>query len=132
MSLTDPIADMLTRIRNAQMAKHDEVKTAYSRVKEEILRILKDQGFIEDYQVLDLGNNKKDILIRLKYYNNKPVISHIERVSKPGRKIYIKASEIQPVLNNRGIAIVSTSRGIMTGRKAKKLGIGGEYLLKVW
>lgn len=128
----DPIADMITRIRNAQMSKHEEVKVSHSRLKEEILKILKHEGFIRDYEVIDLGKNKKEVLIKLKYYNNKPVITAIERISKPGRKIYIKASEIQPVMNNRGIAILSTSKGVMISRKAKKLGVGGEYLIKVW
>ena len=131
MGISDPIADMLTRIRNAQLAKHEEVKVQYSKIKEEILKILKDYGFISDYQVLR-ENNKADIIIKLKYYNNKPVIAGLERVSKPGRRIYIKAEEIHPVMNNRGIAIVSTSKGIMPAMMAKKLGIGGEVILKIW
>ncbi len=131
MPIIDPIADMLTRIRNAQMAKHEEVKVQHSRVKEEILKILKNDGFIEDYKVLT-EKNKKDIIIKLRYYKQKPVIEGIERVSKPGRKIYIKSYELKPVMNNRGLSIISTSKGIMTGRKAKQLGIGGEYLLKIW
>jgi len=131
MAISDPIADMLTRIRNAQMAKHEEVKVQYSKIKEEILKILKNDGFILDYQVVRDGN-KADIIIKLKYYNNKPVIAGLERISKPGRRIYIKAEEIHPVMNNRGLAIVSTSKGIMPARMAKKLGIGGEVILKVW
>jgi len=131
MAISDPIADMLTRIRNAQMAKHEQVQVQYSRIKEEILKILKNSGFISDYQVLRNGN-KADIIIKLKYYNNKPVIAGLERVSKPGRRIYIKAEEIHPIMNNRGLAIVSTSKGIMPAMKAKKLGIGGEVILKVW
>ncbi len=131
MAVTDPIADMITKIRNAQMAKHEEVEVRYSKIKEEILKTLKNDGFISDYKVVR-NNNKANIIIKLKYYNNKPVISGIEKISKPGRRIYIKASELQPVMNNRGIAILTTSKGIMTGRKAKKLGIGGEYLIKVW
>jgi small subunit ribosomal protein S8 len=131
MAMSDPIADMLTRIRNAQMAKHGEIIVRYSRIKEEILKIFKEEGFIANYQVLKEGN-KSSLKVRLKYYNNKPVISGLERVSKPGRRIYIKAEELQPVMNNRGLAIISTSKGIMTGRMAKKLGLGGEYLLKIW
>jgi small subunit ribosomal protein S8 len=131
MAMSDPIADMLTRIRNAQIAKHGEIIVRYSRIKEEILKIFKEEGFIANYQVLKEGN-KSSLKVRLKYYNNKPVISGLERVSKPGRRIYIKAEELQPVMNNRGLAIISTSKGIMTGRMAKKLGLGGEYLLKIW
>ncbi len=92
MAISDPIADMLTRIRNAQMAKHEQVQVQYSRIKEEILKILKNSGFISDYQVLRDGN-KADIIIKLKYYNNKPVIAGLERVSNPGRRIYIKAEK---------------------------------------
>ncbi|GIX42833.1 MAG: 30S ribosomal protein S8 [Leptospiraceae bacterium] len=131
MAMSDPIAEMLTKIRNAQMAKHEEITVRYSKIKEEILKILKNDGFILDYKVLKVAN-KSDLKIKLKYYNKKPVISGIVRVSKPGRRIYVKAEELQPVMNNRGVAIISTSKGLMPGRKAKKLGIGGEYLLKVW
>ncbi len=131
MAVTDPIADMITKIRNAQKSKHEEVQVKYSKLKEEILKTLKNDGFINDYKVIK-ENNKANIIIKLKYYNNKPVITGIEKVSKPGRKIYVKAEELKPVMNNRGLAIITTSKGIMPGRKAKKLGIGGEYLIKVW
>lgn len=131
MAVTDPIADMITKIRNAQKSKHEEVEVKYSKLKEEILKTLKNDGFITDYKVIK-ENNKTSIIIKLKYYNNKPVITGIEKVSKPGRKIYVKAEELKPVMNNRGLAIITTSKGIMPGRKAKKLGIGGEYLIKVW
>lgn len=131
MSLTDPIADMITRIRNAQMAGIEEIKVQHSKIKENILFILKDEHFIEDYEVIE-NNKKKEIKIILKYYNKKPIISHIRRISKPSRRIYIKSSEIKPVMNNRGIAILSTSKGLMISRKAKKLGLGGEVILEVW
>lgn len=131
MPFTDPIADMITRIRNAQMAGLETVNVQHSKIKENILYILKDEHFIEDYEIIE-NNKKKEIKIILKYYNKKPVISHIRRISKPSRRIYIKSSEIKPVMNNRGIAILSTSKGLMISRKAKKLGVGGEVILEVW
>ncbi|MBR29708.1 MAG: 30S ribosomal protein S8 [Spirochaetaceae bacterium] len=131
MSLSDPIADMLTRIRNASRAGHPKVSFAGSNLKESIVSILKNEGYIANYEVKK-ENNKSNIEVELKYINKSPVIKEIERVSKPGRRIYSKSQEMRPVRNNMGIAILSTSHGVMTGRKAKKMNVGGEILLRVW
>ena len=131
MSLSDPLADMLTRIRNASRAGHPKVSFAGSNLKESIVSILKNEGFIANYEVKK-ENNKSNIEVELKYINKSPVIKEIERVSKPGRRIYSKSQEMRPVRNNMGIAILSTSHGVMTGRKAKKMNVGGEILLRVW
>ena len=132
MSLTDPIADMLTRIRNASRAKHEMVRFPGSRLKMAILDILKTEGYIENFY-LKKENKKSNIEVRLKYAEGKePVIRQLERVSKPGRRSYLSADELRPVRNNMGISIVSTSRGVMTGRKAKKLNVGGEVICQVW
>ncbi len=131
MSLADPIADMLTRIRNASRAGHPSVSFPGSRLKAAILDILKKEGFIDEFQVRK-ANNKTDIEVKLKYADRRPVIRQIERVSSPGRRFYIAADKLRPVRNNMGISIVSTSQGVMTGRKARKLNIGGEVLCRVW
>jgi small subunit ribosomal protein S8 len=131
MSLSDPIADMLTRIRNASRAGHQQVTFPASRLKIAILEILKREGFIADFSS-KTENRKSDVEVRLKYSGKRPVIRQLERVSSPGRRYYSNASELQPVRNNMGIAIVSTSKGVMTGRSAKKLNIGGEVLCRVW
>lgn len=132
MSLSDPIADMLTRIRNASSARHEIVHFPGSRLKISILNILKSEGFIDNFSQKK-ENIMMDIEVRLRYLQNrKPVIRQLERVSKPGRRHYVNARELRPVKNNIGIAIVSTSKGVMTGRKAKKLNIGGEVICRVW
>ncbi|MBE7439486.1 MAG: 30S ribosomal protein S8 [Spirochaetales bacterium] len=131
MSMSDPIADMLTRIRNASRAGHSRVSFPGSRMKEAILRILKTEGFIEEYTVNAQGQ-KKSIEVQLKYHDKQPVIRQVERVSTPGRRNYIKVEELRPVRNNMGLAIVSTSHGVMTGRRARKLNVGGELLCRVW
>lgn len=129
--INDPIADMLTRIRNASRAKHATVGFQYSKIKEEILAILKREGFVADFEVKKEGN-KGDIAVTLKYFEKKPVIRSIERVSTPGRRIYVTRDDLRATKNNMGISIVSTSRGVTTGRQAKRLGVGGEILLRVW
>jgi len=134
---SDPIADMLTRIRNALMAGHASVSLPSSKLKLAIAQILKEEGFIEDYQVLLAeGAVQPSLRLTLKYVGQRrekrPVISGLERVSKPGRRIYTRKSEIPWVLSGMGIAILSTPRGVMTGAKARKLGVGGEVLCKVW
>jgi small subunit ribosomal protein S8 len=131
MPVTDVIADFLTRIRNAGRARHNEVLVPFSKMKWEICQILKDQGYIEDFEKLD-DNVQGTIRIKLKYYNRQPVIRDIKRVSKPGRRIYVGAKEIPRVRNGLGIAVVSTSRGIMTDKMARKLNIGGELLFTIW
>jgi small subunit ribosomal protein S8 len=127
MSMTDPIADMLTRIRNAQMVEHAVVTMPSSKVKLAIASVLKDEGYIEGFKVS--GEEVKPVLeIALKYYAGRPVIERIERVSSPGLRVYKGKGEIPRVMNGLGIAIVSTSRGVMTDRKARATGVGGEVL----
>jgi small subunit ribosomal protein S8 len=127
MSMSDPIADMLTRIRNAQATEKASVLVPASKVKQSIAQVLKDEGYIEDFATRDL-DGKPVIEIGLKYYAGKPVIEKIERVSRPGLRIYRGRDEIRPVMNGLGVAIVSTSRGVMTDRRARETGVGGEVL----
>ena len=127
MSMTDPIADMLTRIRNAQMVEQAVVAMPSSKVKLAIAKVLKDEGYIEAFKVS--GDEVKPLLeIALKYYAGRPVIEKIERVSKPGLRIYKSKDDIPRVMNGLGVAIVSTSHGVMTDRKARATGVGGEVL----
>ncbi len=128
MSMSDPIADMLTRIRNAQSAEKVSVGMPVSKLKLAIAQVLKDEGYIEDFKVDDQNASKPVLEIGLKYYAGKPVIERIERVSRPGLRIYKAAREIPQVMNGLGVAIVSTSRGVMTDRKARSTGVGGEVL----
>ena len=130
--MTDPIADMLTRIRNANQMRYKEVEVPASKIKLEIARILKEQGFISDFKV-----NKNDVqdmmVLNLKYGENKErVITGLKRISKPGLRVYAKSNEIPKVLNGLGIAIVSTSKGIMTDKEARKESLGGEVLAYIW
>ncbi|MCX7896444.1 MAG: 30S ribosomal protein S8 [Rhodocyclaceae bacterium] len=127
MSMTDPIADMLTRIRNAQMAEKQQVTLPSSKLKEAIARVLKEEGYIEDYAVRRDGA-KADLEIRLKYYAGRPVIERIERVSKPGLRIYRGKNDLPRVMNGLGIAIVSTPKGVMTDSQARRANVGGEVL----
>ena len=132
MTISDPIADMLTRIRNAVMAKHDFVLVPTSRMKLSIAKILKEEGFITDYEVLK-GKPHREIKIYLKYSDkNQPVISRLERVSKPGLRVYADRGEIPRVYGGMGIAIVSTPKGVMTGKQAWRQRVGGELLCYVW
>ncbi len=132
MTISDPIADMLTRIRNAIMARHDFVLVPTSKMKLAMARIFKEEGFISDYEVLK-GKPHRVIKIYLKYRdNNQPVLSGLERVSKPGLRVYVQQEEIPRVYGGLGIAIVSTAKGIMTGHQAWRQGIGGELLCYVW
>ena len=135
--INDPIADMLTRIRNAQMAGHASVAMPYSNIKKEIARILKEEGFIEDYEISEGEKVSQNTLtIKIKYAGErrakKPVISAIERVSRPGRRVYTRHDEIPWVLSGMGISILSTPKGVMTGQRARQEGVGGEILCKVW
>ena len=127
MSMHDPIADMLTRIRNAQMVGHVEVRMPASNLKAAIAKVLKDEGYIDDYATRESGP-KKELAIALKYYAGRPVIERLERVSKPGLRVYKGSDDIPRVMNGLGVAILSTSRGVMTDRKARGLGVGGEVL----
>jgi small subunit ribosomal protein S8 len=132
MTVTDPIADMLTRIRNALMARHDNVKIPSSKMKLAIARILKEEGFITDYEVIK-GKPHRDISIHLRYLDdNKPAIAGLKRVSKPGLRVYVQKREIPRVYGGLGIAIVSTSQGVKTGQQAWRQSSGGELLCYVW
>ncbi len=132
MSMTDPIADMLTRIRNANMVGHPSVEMPSSKLKVELAKLLKEEGFISDYNVKEVGKFKV-LEITLKYdAKNKPIISKLERISKPGLRSYSKAKNLPQVLGGMGIAIVSTSKGLLTDRKARKENIGGEVLCYVY
>ena len=130
MSMHDPIADMLTRIRNAQLVGHSEVTMPASRLKAAIAKVLKDEGYIEDFAIRGEGA-KPELEIALKYYAGKPVIEKIERVSRPGLRIYKGRHDIPNVMNGLGVAIVTTPQGVMTDRKARQVGIGGEVLCYV-
>ena len=127
MSMSDPIADMLTRIRNAQATEKVSVLVPASKVKKSIAQVLKDEGYIEDFALRDV-DGRPVIEIGLKYYAGKPVIEKLERVSRPGLRIYKGREDIPRVMNGLGVAIVSTSRGVMTDRRARETGIGGEVL----
>ena len=130
--MTDPIADMLTRIRNAGMAKHKQVDVPYSAIKKSIADILVDEGYIKNYEKLD-DNVQGVIRINLKYDDNKKcIISGLKRISKPGLRVYANKEELPKVLGGLGIAIVSTSKGLMTDKKARQEGVGGEVLAFVW
>lgn len=131
--VTDTISDMLTRIRNANMVKHQIVQIPATKMSKAIATILKEEGFIEDFEIYT-ENSYEFLLISLKYKGQlrEPVICKIERVSKPGLRVYANAKKLPKVLDNLGIAIISTSRGVMTNLKAKELGIGGEVLCYIW
>lgn len=132
MSMSDPIADLLTRIRNAVMARHSQVVVPHSKVKVAIVNILKEEGFIDRYEVIK-DQSRQAIRIWLKYDTDKrPVLSGLSRVSKPGSRIYTKRGDIPWVYSGLGVAILSTSRGVLTGAQARRLGVGGEVLCYVW
>ncbi len=132
MTVSDPVADMLTRIRNAIMARHDSVLIPASRMKLGIARIIKNEGFVNDYEVLR-GKPHRAIKIYLKYDDkNQPILSGLERISKPGLRMHVQRKEIPRVYGGLGIAILSTSKGVMTGQQAWRRGIGGELLCYVW
>ena len=132
MVMTDPIADMLTRIRNANSVYHDKVEIPGSKMKESLAAILKDEGFIKDFEVI--ADNKQNVIrVALKYGSNREkVISGLKRISKPGLRVYAKKDQLPRVLGGLGIAIISTSKGLMTDKNARKDGLGGEVLAYVW
>jgi len=137
MAINDPIADMLTRIRNAVMSGQTLVAMPSSKIKVEIAKIMKDEGYLEGFEMVDGENQSHKILrLKIKYVGERrtrrPVISGIERVSKPGRRIYTKKQNIPWVLSGIGVAILSTPKGVMTGTRARQLGVGGEIICKVW
>ncbi len=137
MSMTDPIADMLTRIRNAVMSGQVLTAMPLSKVKVEIAKILKEEGYLENFEVADGERPSQKVLrLKIKYIGErrerKPVLTGLERVSRPGRRVYTKKQEIPWVLSGIGVAILSTPKGIMTGQRARQLGVGGEILCKIW
>ena len=129
MTMTDPIADMITRLRNAQMVSKEKVSMPASKLKAEIARVLKEQGYIEDYRVV--ADAKPSLEIDIKYYNGRPVIDDIRRVSRPGLRQYRGTNAVPRVLKGLGIAIMSTSKGMMTDRQAREAGVGGEVVCYV-
>ena len=132
MTFVDPIGDMITRIRNAQMRMLNKVRVPHSKFREKILDILKQEGYIADYKVLSDSNTKTSLSVDLKYSNGLPVIKEIKRVSKPGRRIYVRATSIPKIKNGLGVAIVSTSIGIMTDNDARSKNVGGEIICKIF
>jgi len=137
MAINDPIADMLTRIRNAVMSGQSLVAMPSSKIKVEIAKIMKDEGYLEGFEMVEGENQTQKVLrLKIKYVGERrtrrPVISGIERVSKPGRRIYTKKQNIPWVLSGIGVAIISTPKGVMTGARARQLGVGGEIICKVW
>jgi small subunit ribosomal protein S8 len=132
MNISDPIADMLTRIRNAISARHPKVDVPASKLKLEVARILREEGYILNFKLTEEGNHQL-IRVYLKYTpSNQPVISKLERVSRPGCRVYVGSSEIPRILGGMGINILTTPQGVMTGSKARKAGVGGEILCQVW
>jgi small subunit ribosomal protein S8 len=130
---TDPIADMLTRIRNATRAKHPRVDLPASKLKVELARILKDEGYLASYKVVDETKAKKTLRMFLRYTpDRRSVITNLKRISRPGCRHYVGKTEIRPVVGGMGISILSTPRGLMTGHSARKTGVGGELLCEVW
>ncbi len=137
MTFSDPISDMLTRIRNAVMASHAQVAMPNSKIKLEIAKILKEEGFLESFEVVDGEREGQKVLrLKIKYVGERrqrrAVLSGLERVSSPGRRIYTKKTDIPWVLSGIGVAILSTPKGVMTGARARQLGVGGEIICKVW
>lgn len=131
MNLTDPIADMLTRIRNANSAKHESVKIPYSNMKLGIANILKNEGYIKDFEIKEDGS-KKDVVVSLKYVDGENVIKGLKRISKPGRRVYSGVEDLPKVLGGLGVAIVSTPKGVITDKECRKHSVGGEVLCYVW
>ncbi|MGB5515421.1 MAG: 30S ribosomal protein S8 [Thermoanaerobaculia bacterium] len=133
MTMTDPVADLLSRIRTAYLAKHDRLDVPASKLKLEVCRILKEQGYVESFQELDGDPVKKQLRIYLRYTpDGEPLIRSIKRISKPGRRVYKGAEEIRPVLNGLGVGIISTSLGLLTDSQARQRRVGGEVLCEVW
>ena len=132
MSMTDPLGDMLTRIRNAQMRRKNKVSTPGSRLRGNVLDVLKDEGYIRGYSTTELGNGRTEFDIELKYFEGQPVIREISRVSKPGRRVYAAVDAMPRVANGLGITIVSTPKGVMADHSAREANVGGEVLCKVF
>ena len=130
----DPIAEMFSQIKNAQGARHEKMTISYSKIKLAIIKIMKSHGLIEGYSEIKPGEDNKfgGIMINLKYEDGKPAISSLKRISKPGRRVYVAKDEMPNVLNNFGLAIVSTSQGLFTNKEAKKMGLGGEVICEIY
>jgi small subunit ribosomal protein S8 len=131
MSMTDPIADLLTRIRNGQKAGKEQVRMPSSGVKKAILKVLQDEGYIDGFSAVDQGNGKQELVVELRYHDGRPVIDDLHRVSKPGRRVYCGKDELPTVFGGLGVAIVSTSEGLMSDREARAKGRGGEVICVV-
>ncbi len=132
MNVTDPIADMLTRVRNASRAGLEVVDMPHSRLKQEVARVLKQEGYITEFQADQSDKGKKTLRLQLKVLGKQRAITGLRRISKPGVRRYVRATDIPRVLGGMGVAVISTSRGVMSGREAKKSGVGGEVLCYVW
>jgi len=132
MTLVDPVGDMLTRIRNGQMRSLNNIEIPFSNFRTKILDVLKNEGYIINYEIIDNKNKIKSILVKLKYYYGQPVIKEIKRISKPGRRVYSRATSIPKVLNGLGLAILSTSKGVMSDVEATKNNLGGEIICRIF
>lgn len=132
MSVNDPIGDMLTRIRNAQERGKSKVSTPHSKLRENVLNVLQGEGFIRGFAVVQLGNNKAEIEVELKYFDGAPVIRELQRVSKPGRRVYVSVGSLPTVYNGLGISILSTPKGVMSDSDARAQNVGGEVLCTVF
>jgi small subunit ribosomal protein S8 len=132
MTMTDPLGDMLTRIRNAQMRRRGSVATPGSRLRANVLDVLKSEGYIRDYSTTEFGNGRTEFTIELKYYENEPVIRSIQRVSKPGRRVYASVDAMPRVADGLGITILSTPQGVMADHEAREKNVGGEVLCQVF
>ena len=132
MAMNDPLGDMLTRIRNAQMRKRGKVSTPGSSLRKKVLDVLESEGYIRGYSTTDYANGRTEFEIELKYFDDQPVIRKIERVSKPGRRVYARKDRLPRVLGGMGVAILSTSSGLVTSRTAQERGVGGEVVCFIW
>ncbi len=132
MAINDPLGDLLTRIRNAQMRRKDKVSTPGSKLRAHVLDVLKDEGYIRGYSTTDFGNGRTEFEVELKYFDGQPVIKQIERVSRPGRRVYADVNSVPRVANGLGVTIVSTPKGVMADHMAREQNVGGEVLCKVF
>lgn len=132
MSMSDPLGDMLTRIKNGQHAKKLVIECPHSNLRESVCKVLQDEGFIRGFKTEEQDNNKKNLIIELKYDEGQPVIRELKRISKPGRRVYSKIKDLQPVKNGLGVSVISTPQGVMTDHKARNENIGGEVLCQIF
>jgi small subunit ribosomal protein S8 len=132
MTMSDPLGDMLTRIRNGQQARKAVIACPWATLRENVCKVLQDEGFIRGYKVVDLEGNKKELQIELKYDQGEPVIRELKRISKPGRRIYAKIKDLQPFYNGLGVSVISTPHGVMTDHKARNENVGGEVLCQIF